>query len=71
MMLFASWIKHPFNVPVQRPYDPDPCMHPVITALSCTDQAGDRGLRTLEARIPAKVIFWRVADTVLKRGRRG
>jgi hypothetical protein len=27
MMLFASWIKHPFNVPVQRPRHADPREH--------------------------------------------
>ncbi|WP_154072345.1 hypothetical protein [Bradyrhizobium erythrophlei] len=41
MMLFASWIKHPFNVPVQRPQDADPRMHQEVTALGGTDQAAD------------------------------
>src|SRR5207248_908535 len=27
MMLFASWIKHPFDVPVQRLHDADPSEH--------------------------------------------
>jgi len=26
-MLFASWIKHPFDVPVQRLHDADPSEH--------------------------------------------
>jgi len=44
MMLFASWIKHPFNVPVQRPQDANPRVHERPATLGRHDQAHDRRL---------------------------
>jgi hypothetical protein len=42
MMLFASWIKHPFNVPVQRPHDADPRSIMKSRPSSGRDQDADR-----------------------------
>jgi hypothetical protein len=43
MMLFASWTKHPFNVPVQCPHDADARQHGMAAPRRDQDQGFHRG----------------------------
>jgi hypothetical protein len=44
MMVLARWIKHPLDVTVQRPHDPDPRQHRRAAALGDQQQRLRRSL---------------------------